>query len=74
MSQIFDFSYTRIYRGPVQAVLLDWARWLAAEQATGREVVAYLDNTMTADHAVRDARRLAELLEPTVSSDAVSPG
>jgi phosphonoacetaldehyde hydrolase len=25
MSQIFDFSYTRSYRGPVQAVLLDWA-------------------------------------------------
>jgi phosphonoacetaldehyde hydrolase len=25
MSQIFDFSYTRTYRGPVQAVLLDWA-------------------------------------------------
>jgi phosphonoacetaldehyde hydrolase len=25
MSQIFDFSYTRAYRGPVQAVLLDWA-------------------------------------------------
>jgi phosphonoacetaldehyde hydrolase len=25
MSQIFDFSYGRAYRGPVQAVLLDWA-------------------------------------------------
>jgi phosphonoacetaldehyde hydrolase len=25
MSQIFDFSYGRTYRGPVQAVLLDWA-------------------------------------------------
>jgi phosphonoacetaldehyde hydrolase len=25
MSQIFDFSYARSYRGPVQAVLLDWA-------------------------------------------------
>jgi phosphonoacetaldehyde hydrolase len=25
MSQIFDFSYARAYRGPVQAVLLDWA-------------------------------------------------
>ena len=25
MSQIFDFSYGRSYRGPVQAVLLDWA-------------------------------------------------
>jgi phosphonoacetaldehyde hydrolase len=25
MSQIFDFSYTRTYRGSVQAVLLDWA-------------------------------------------------
>ena len=25
MSQIFDFSYSRSYRGPVQAVLLDWA-------------------------------------------------
>jgi phosphonoacetaldehyde hydrolase len=25
MSQIYDFSYARSYRGPVQAVLLDWA-------------------------------------------------
>ena len=25
MSQIYDFSYARVYRGPVQAVLLDWA-------------------------------------------------
>jgi phosphonoacetaldehyde hydrolase len=25
MSQIFDFAYQRVYRGPVQAVLLDWA-------------------------------------------------
>jgi phosphonoacetaldehyde hydrolase len=25
MSQIYDFAYTRTYRGPVQAVLLDWA-------------------------------------------------
>jgi phosphonoacetaldehyde hydrolase len=25
MSQIFDFAYSRSYRGPVQAVLLDWA-------------------------------------------------
>ena len=25
MSQIFDFAYTRTYRGRVQAVLLDWA-------------------------------------------------
>ena len=25
MSQVFDFTYSRTYRGPVQAVLLDWA-------------------------------------------------
>jgi phosphonoacetaldehyde hydrolase len=25
MSHSFDFAYTRVYRGPVQAVLLDWA-------------------------------------------------
>lgn len=25
MSQIFDFSYKRRYKGPIQAVLLDWA-------------------------------------------------
>ena len=25
MSQVFDFAYARTYRGPVQAVLLDWA-------------------------------------------------
>jgi uncharacterized protein YecE (DUF72 family) len=67
----FEQRYREAYP---EAVLLDWARWLAAEQASGREVVAYLDNTMTADHAVHDAIRLAELLEPTASSGAVSPG
>ena len=25
MSQTFDFGYRRVYRGPIQAVLLDWA-------------------------------------------------
>ena len=25
MSQIFDFGYARTYRGPIQAVILDWA-------------------------------------------------
>ncbi len=25
MSQVYDFTYSRTYRGPVQAVLLDWA-------------------------------------------------
>lgn len=44
------------------AVLADWARWLAGERARGRDVVAYLDNTMTADQAVRDAQTLAGLL------------
>ncbi|MGD9508713.1 MAG: DUF72 domain-containing protein [Geminicoccaceae bacterium] len=64
-------GFERRYRDAYpEAVLLDWARWLAAEQAGGREVMAYLDNTMTADDAVRDARRLAELLGPTVSSGA----
>jgi uncharacterized protein YecE (DUF72 family) len=45
-----------------EEVLMDWACWLVGEQASGRDVVAYLDNTMTADHAVRDAQTLARLL------------
>ena len=53
-----------------EAVLADWARWLAAEQTQGREVFAYLDNTMVADHAVRDARTLAALL----GGEGVAPG
>jgi uncharacterized protein YecE (DUF72 family) len=55
----FEQRYRDAY--PEQ-VLMDWARWLDAEQASGRDVLVYLDNTMTADHAVSDARTLAGLL------------
>ena len=35
------------------------------------EVLAYLDNTMVADHAVRDARSLAALLgDPAATGEA----
>jgi uncharacterized protein YecE (DUF72 family) len=63
-------GFERRYRGGYPAaVLADWAGWLAAERAAGRELLAYLDNTMVADHAVRDARALAALLD-----DPTAPG
>lgn len=59
-------GYERRYRAAYPAaVLTDWARWLVAERRAGRDVAAYLDNTMIADHAVRDAERLVKLLEQT---------
>ncbi len=61
----FEQRYRAAYPQPV---LADWARWLAAEHAGGRDVVAYLDNTMIADHALRDAQTLAGLLGRTVET------
>jgi uncharacterized protein YecE (DUF72 family) len=57
-------GHERRYRGAYgEALLRDWARWLAAELAGGRDVFAYFDNTDEADHAVRDAERLQALLD-----------
>jgi hypothetical protein len=38
---------------------VDWAAWLTVQRAAGREALVYLDNTMLADHALRDALALA---------------
>lgn len=64
-----DFVYLRLhgprtrYRGNYsEARLKGWARWLRGEMAEGRDVYAYFDNTDEADHAVRNAMRLDELL------------
>jgi uncharacterized protein YecE (DUF72 family) len=58
-------GHARRYRAPYPpSVLADWAAWLSAERAAGNDVLAYLDNTMDADDAPRDARRLAALLTP----------
>jgi uncharacterized protein YecE (DUF72 family) len=67
-------GFERRYRGGYPAaVLADSAGWLAAERAAGRPagraVLAYLDNTMLADHAVRDARALAALLGDPATQD-----
>jgi uncharacterized protein YecE (DUF72 family) len=64
-----DFVYVRLhghqrrYRGAYDPALLqDWAAWLRAQLAEGRDVHVYFDNTDEADHAVRDATRLDALL------------
>jgi uncharacterized protein YecE (DUF72 family) len=44
-----------------EAVLADWAAWLIVQQTAGRETLVYLDNTMLADHALRDAQVLAAM-------------
>ena len=45
-------GFERRYRGGYPAAALaDWAGWLGGERAAGREVLAYLDNTMDADDA-----------------------
>ncbi|RMD64972.1 MAG: DUF72 domain-containing protein, partial [Alphaproteobacteria bacterium] len=69
-----DFVYVRLhgrkarYRGAYSdAALRDWAGWLRRQMAAGRDVHVYFDNTDEADHAVRDAMRLAHLLEATES-------
>lgn len=64
-----DFTYVRLhgrrarYRGAYSdAELADWAGWLAESLADGRDAYVYFDNTDEADHAIRDAERLAERL------------
>lgn len=64
-----DFVYVRLhgrkarYRGAYsKAALVDWAGWLGEQMAAGRDVYVYFDNTDEADHAVRDAMRMDEML------------
>ena len=65
-----DFAYVRLhgrrarYRGPYdEPSLVDWAGWLRQQMGEGRDVYMYFDNTMKADDAPRDARRLAAMLQ-----------
>lgn len=64
-----DFTYVRLhgrqarYRGAYAgAALADWSAWLTGNLAEGRDAYVYFDNTDEADHAVRDACRLADRL------------
>ena len=64
-----DFTYVRLhgrharYRGAyADAELADWSAWLSGNLAEGRDAYVYFDNTDEADHAVRDACRLADRL------------
>ncbi|MFQ6017314.1 MAG: DUF72 domain-containing protein [Kiloniellaceae bacterium] len=64
-----DFVYVRLhgrvarYRGAYdEAALNDWAAWLGRQMAEGRDVYVYFDNTDEADHALRNAGRLDQLL------------
>jgi uncharacterized protein YecE (DUF72 family) len=63
-----DFAYVRLhghrrYKGAYsEAELADWTAWLRAQMAEGRDVYSYFDNTDEADHAVRNAIRLNEML------------
>ena len=45
--------------------LRDWAKWLNARRAEGRDVYAYFNNDV-GGHAPRDAVTLRHLLEETV--------
>ena len=65
-----DFVYVRLhgrkarYRGNYDDEALgDWAAWLNARKGEGRDVYVYFDNTDEADFALRNARRLGQLLE-----------
>ncbi|MDJ0946127.1 MAG: DUF72 domain-containing protein [Kiloniellales bacterium] len=64
-----DFTYVRLhgrlarYRGCYgEAELADWAGWLRAQLALGRDVYVFFDNTDEADWAPRNAQRLDRLL------------
>jgi uncharacterized protein YecE (DUF72 family) len=63
-----DFVYVRLhghrrYKGAYrEAELANWAAWLRAQMAEGRDVYTYFDNTDEADHAPRNAIRLNEML------------
>jgi len=64
-----DFVYVRLhgrepgYRGDYDdAALADWAVWLGDQLGQGRDAYVYFDNTGEGDAALRNARRLAELV------------
>lgn len=64
-----DFVYVRLhgreakYHGRYsEAALQDWAAWLKAQRAEGRDAYLYFDNTDEEDDAVRDALTLNEML------------
>ena len=64
-----DFTYVRLhgraarYRGCYgEAELAEWAAWLQAQLALGRDVYLFFDNTDDADHAPRNAQHLDALL------------
>jgi uncharacterized protein YecE (DUF72 family) len=64
-----NFVYVRLhgrkarYQGAYsEKALEDWAAWLGDRMAEGRDAYVYFDNTDEADHAVKNARRLDELL------------
>ncbi len=70
-----DFVYVRLhgherrYRGAYSRALLeDWAGWLRARLAEGRDVFVYFDNTDEAAHAVENARELAAMLREPVAA------
>jgi uncharacterized protein YecE (DUF72 family) len=64
-----NFVYVRLhghrrrYRGDYsEATLVDWAGWLGARMAEGRDVHVYFDNTDEKDFAIRNAQALDALL------------
>lgn len=64
-----DFVYIRLhgrkgrYTGNYSAAALrDWADWLGARLAEGRDVHVYFDNTDVKDYALRNAMRLDAML------------
>ena len=64
-------GHERRYQGGYpEAVLADWAGWLATQQAAGHPALVYFDNTMVADHALRDAQALGALLEAGAAGPA----
>ncbi len=70
-----DFTYVRLhgrharYRGAYgDRDLAGWSTWLAGHMSEGRDAYVYFDNTDEADHAVRDAMRLADRLSAFGSS------
>lgn len=69
-----DFVYLRLhgrkarYQGAYsERTLRDWAGWLGERLAEGRDAYVYFDNTDEADHAIKNARRLDELLAEAVA-------
>lgn len=72
-----DFVYVRLhgpdapYRGAyTDAALEDWAAWIRARLAEGRDAYVYFDNTDEAAHAARNAMALARLVGPSMRNAA----